>query len=113
MHGHAFEPLCKKRLLSPGVSNQPTLRARLFQREPQQLLIPFPFELLRSLDGSLTPYPCGFGAVVGDGFLEPFVLQGFFGRDAFFGVVDEDLAEEVQEGFVEVGSWGDDVLVLY
>ena len=89
------EPLCKKRLLSPGFFNQPTLRAAISTRTPPTLLIPFPFELLRSLDGSLTPYPCGFGAVVGDGFLEPFVLQGFFGRDALFGVVDEDLAEEV------------------
>jgi len=39
------------------------------------------------------------------------VLEGFLGGDALVGVVDEDLAEEGEELFVEVGGGGDDVLL--
>lgn len=42
---------------------------------------------------SLHADACSFGAVVDDAFFEPRVLQSLLGRDACFGVVDEDLPE--------------------
>ena len=53
-----------------------------------------------------------FGAIVTDLFIKPGVPEGFFGGDAAFGVVDEDLAEEVDELFVEGGGGGNDVLLV-
>lgn len=38
-------------------------------------------------------YPCGFGAVVDDALLEPWMFQCLLGGDALSGVVDEDLPE--------------------
>ncbi len=56
------------------------------------------------------PDACGFGAVVGDAFFEPGVLEGLFGGDALLGVVLEDASEEVDELFVEAGGCRDDFL---
>ena len=44
----------------------------------------------------------GLGAVVFNQFVEPFVFQRLPRRDALFGVVDENLAQQVEEEFVEV-----------
>lgn len=38
------------------------------------------------------------------------MLEGFFGGDAFVGVVDEDLLEEGEELSIEVCVWRDYVL---
>lgn len=48
--------------------------------------------------GQPLPFPLhanagGFGAVVDDALSEPLVLQRLLGRDALFGIVDEDLLE--------------------
>ena len=62
---------------------------------------------LQPCSDPLPPYPRGLGPVIGQGLGEPFVLQGCFGGDAHFGVVDEDPAEEVEELLVEFGVGGD------
>src|SRR5699024_5444515 len=54
--------------------------------------------------------PHSLGAVVVLGLLEPGMLQGLFGGDALLGVVDEDLAQEVEELIVESGGCGDEIL---
>lgn len=50
--------------------------------------------------------------VVHEGFLEPRVFQRLFGRDALFGVVDEDPSEEVEELSVERGAGIDEFLFV-
>lgn len=65
-----------------------------------------PFSLLLPLHAD----PCGFGAVVDHALLEPRVLQRLLGRDALFGVVDENLFEKVQELLVEHRRWRNDFL---
>jgi hypothetical protein len=43
----------------------------------------------------------GFGAIIHEGLLEPWVLKRLLGSDAFLGVVDEDLLEKIEELSVE------------
>lgn len=53
----------------------------------------------------------GLGAVVDEALFEPGVLEGVLGRDALFGVVDEDFLQQVEELLVEGCIRGDDFLI--
>lgn len=48
-----------------------------------------------------------FRAVVLEVLSEPFVLQGFVGRNALLWIVDKNLLEQVEELAVEVAVWRD------
>ena len=76
---------------------------------PIIIIIPIPISppsliLLRK------PQPQSLSAIITNSFVEPRVLEGVFGGDATFWVVDEDFAEEVQEGCCEGGGGYDDFL---
>jgi hypothetical protein len=51
-----------------------------------------------------------FGAIIHKRFLEPWMLQGLFGRYTLLGIVDEYLPQEIEELAVEVGVTGDGFL---
>lgn len=81
---------------SPAPTN--TVRRRRRRRHQRLLRIPLFADAYRLC------------AVVDEAFLEPGVLERLFGVDALFGVVDEDLAEEVQKLFVEGCIGGNEFL---
>lgn len=52
------------------------------------------------------------GAIVDRAFLEPRMLESLFGGNAALGIVDENLAKEVEELFVEGCGCRDEVLKM-
>lgn len=54
--------------------------------------------------------PVCFRAVIDKALLEPRVLQGLFGCDALFGVVDKDALKKVEELSVKGGIRRDELL---
>ena len=58
----------------------------------------------------LDPNACCLCTIVFNKLRKPRVLQGLASGDAFLGIVDENLTEEVQEQFVESACWWDDLL---
>lgn len=61
-------------------------------------------EIYETISGStlllLADTDC-LGTIIDDSILEPWVLEGLFGSNANFGIIDEDAAKQVKELFVK------------
>lgn len=65
---------------------------------------------LRAESLSLNPDSASFRTIVFDQLAEPRVLQCLTCSDALFGVIDEDLPQQIEEQFVELCSRRDDLI---